>query len=223
MGKIRTDVVLQVSMETLIDLLKLKYSYKKIGEIVGMSSGMVQYACLVIYKIDTVRTKHYKLHDNIDEAINLYEDGWSLYRLADKYMSNDAYIKKVFNEIGVPTRDISSSLKISPMLRGENHYAWDDSLTDNERLSNRGLEYKTWAYKVKEQFDFKCDKCFKESDGDMVSHHLFNYKDNPSSRYDIDNGVCLCEKCHIAFHVAYGKKFNTADQYIEFKGANNGN
>lgn len=219
----KTPIIEQVSKETLIDLLKLKYSYKKIGKIVGMSTGMVQYACLFVYGIDPVKTKHYLVHENLDELIAEYNKGTSLYNLADIYKSNDAYIKKILTEIGVHTRNISESLQVSDALRGENHYAWNPELTEDERLQNRGLEYKQWAFSVKEQYGFKCDCCGKDSNGDMVSHHLHNYKDFPDSRYDIDNGVCLCVKCHIAFHVKYGKSFNTVAQYIEFKGAKNGN
>lgn len=219
----KTPIIEQVSKETLVDLLKMKYGYSKIGKILGMTPEMVQYACLIVYKIDTVKTKHYLVHEKLDELIEEYSKGASLYKLADTYKSNDAYIKKVLTDIGVPARGISEALQASGATKGENHYAWNPKLAEDERLQNRGLEYKQWAYKVKEQYAFKCDCCGKGSNGDMVSHHLHNYKDFPASRYDIDNGVCLCVKCHIAFHVKYGKRFNNVAQYTEFKGAKNGN
>lgn len=47
--------------------------------------------------------------------------------------------------------------------------------------------------------------------------------DNLELALDISNGVCLCHSCHSLFHKNYGKKFNTKEQYIQFKEDYNGN
>ena len=57
------------------------------------------------------------------------------------------------------------------------------------------------------------DGTYNESYKIMYSKHLksncivtstimgiFNFADNIDKRYDIDNGICLCEKCHRNFH-----------------------
>jgi len=36
-------------------------------------------------------------------------------------------------------------------------------------------------------------------------------------RYDLANGVCICEICHNDFHNKYGFGYNTLFQYEEFK------
>lgn len=36
-------------------------------------------------------------------------------------------------------------------------------------------------------------------------------------RFDLNNLVCLCHGCHTAFHIKYGNKHNTKEQYVAFK------
>lgn len=95
---------------------------------------------------------------------------------------------------------------------------YNPSITDEERESRRHIQgYDEWCYKVKEQGNFICDCCGKESNGDLCSHHLDAYKWNKERRLDITNGVCLCEHCHKDFHSIYGSGDNTEEDYLEYK------
>jgi len=97
--------------------------------------------------------------------------------------------------------------------------AWDDSLTDADRalrITRRQCKkYQRWSYLIKEAAGFICDCC--RENRKLNSHHLKNWKDHPKARYDVTNGVCLCEECHKAFHAENGKSCNTAAQYYQFK------
>ncbi|MET3658486.1 hypothetical protein ABIC55_003603 [Sporosarcina psychrophila] len=35
-------------------------------------------------------------------------------------------------------------------------------------------------------------------------------------RYDIDNGISLCRKCHVDFHTQFGFKKNDGEQILEY-------
>ena len=50
-----------------------------------------------------------------------------------------------------------------------------------------------WSRLVKVRAGFKCEHCWKT--GFLNSHHLFS-RNNWSTRFDLDNGICLCRWCH---------------------------
>lgn len=65
----------------------------------------------------------------------------------------------------------------------------------NNRLSGK---CKTWAKKVKARANYKCELC--GSNKNLNAHHIINWEYSISGRYDLDNGQCLCEKCHRYVH-----------------------
>lgn len=78
----------------------------------------------------------------------------------------------------------------------------------------------------KKEFDRKpalikraCQLC-GEYGQKLVVHHLNGYNWDKENRYNVDNGVTLCEKCHKAFHKIYRNGNNTKEQYIEYANQN---
>ncbi len=103
------------------------------------------------------------------------------------------------------------------LMFGENNHNYNPDLTDEDRQDRRLVEgYNEWSKEVKRQANFTCD-CCGEQNGVHHSHHLESYNSNKELRLDLNNGICLCEKCHKEFHKLYGYGNNTKQQYIEFK------
>lgn len=106
---------------------------------------------------------------------------------------------------------------------GKNHYRYNPNLTDEEREEEASIRknnpnFKKWSKEVKEQADYTCDCCGKRG-GKLCSHHLNCWNTYKEQRYELENGVCLCESCHKEFHKWMGGTNTecTKEDYINFK------
>ncbi len=95
------------------------------------------------------------------------------------------------------------------MPKGEEHWNWQGGVSLlNDRHDSS--EYKEWRKKVYERDNYQCVKCGSKEK--LNAHHILAWKFYPDKRYDLDNGITLCEKCHTQIHKKYG--YNT-DKRIE--------
>lgn len=83
-------------------------------------------------------------------------------------------------------------------------------------VSKRSGKQIVWATEVKELASNICDCCGYDRGIALVAHHLHSDNTDKGS-YEVDNGVCLCQNCHVEFHKKYGFGDNTPEQYIQFK------
>lgn len=94
---------------------------------------------------------------------------------------------------------------------------YNPSLSDEERVKRRNIpEHKNWPKLVKEKYNYTCVICGTKK-GPFESHHLNSWDEFPEQRHDVDNGVCLCKRCHSIFHQYAGRGCNTAEEFWEFK------
>ena len=101
--------------------------------------------------------------------------------------------------------------ELSPTWKGGVEY---------HRVERSTEEYRRWRKAVFDRDLYTC-QCCKNKNGygykiKLHAHHLHNWNDNEQLRYEVDNGITLCDKCHYLFHSIYGKKNNTVEQYYEF-------
>ncbi len=102
----------------------------------------------------------------------------------------------------------------------------------NRWKSSKGeLKYKTWRKSVFELNKVKkglsksyvCEKCNKKRKTTRVlhAHHIKSWDKFPKDRYDRNNGVVLCWKCHNAFHKKYKfEALSTPELLNEYLGRN---
>jgi len=102
-------------------------------------------------------------------------------------------------------------------VRGEKSPRWNNNLTDYERVVGRKTIKDTiWREKVYEKDNYTCVVCGDNRGGNLNAHHLYSHNRYIDKRYDVNNGVTLCEACHKAFHDKYGYGDNTKEQFDEF-------
>ena len=102
----------------------------------------------------------------------------------------------------------------------EKHPQWKGGITDQGKLLRNSDEYEFWRDKVFERDNYTC-QCCGSNKNKLNSHHKYNFSEYPSLRFDINNGITLCEQCHLlgyknSFHSFYGVRNNTPEQLEEF-------
>lgn len=102
-------------------------------------------------------------------------------------------------------------------VTGENHPQWNPDRTHEQRvLERKTLKDKQWRQVVFKKDNYTCQCCGDSIGGNLNAHHLDSYNWCKDKRYDIDNGITLCNDCHKLFHHLYGYGDNTYDQFNEF-------
>lgn len=89
------------------------------------------------------------------------------------------------------------------MPKGENHWNWQGGISKiNDRKDSN--DYKQWRKQVYQRDNYTCQYCGSKEK--INAHHIKSWKDFPELRYDVNNGITLCEKCHINLHKTIGYK-----------------
>ena len=132
------------------------------------------------------------------------------------YTQTDEYKEKTKNTC-LERYGVTSPMKcpeIVNKLKGENNPKWKGGIHEPswDRLQPK---YREWRTAIFQRDRYTCLRCSRSSTY-LEAHHIFNWNDNPDKRYDLENGVTLCQNCHIEFHRIYGKKNNTTCQLSEF-------
>ena len=147
------------------------------------------------YRVDPPKTGKYKPCDNCGKEIYLIKS--RLGKFKNNYCSPRC-----------------RSAHKATILVGENHHSYRkdrDALTDKRRCS----ENAHWRLAVLKRDNYLCQCCYVY--GKTNVHHLKSFARFPELRFDVDNGVTMCQSCHKEFHRMYGTKRFTSDDYYEFK------
>lgn len=103
---------------------------------------------------------------------------------------------------------------------GENHYNWKGGLSsEHSRIRSSG-KYLNWRKAVFERDNYTC-QCCGDNQTTLNAHHIENFSEKEDKRFDVENGITLCENCHGmtikgSFHHVYGTKNNTREQLDEY-------
>lgn len=95
-----------------------------------------------------------------------------------------------------------------------------EQLEMNEREKAKS-ELKKWREAVFKRDNYTCQCCGDNKGGNLHAHHIRNFHKYKHLRFDVDNGITLCERCHNpsikgSFHYIYGTTDNNEDQLKEY-------
>lgn len=76
--------------------------------------------------------------------------------------------------------------------------------------------FKKWAEDVKKRDSYTCQICTSRGVY-LESHHKNSWDRYIEERYDVDNGVALCKRCHERFHNMFGYGNNTKFQFKQYQ------
>lgn len=104
---------------------------------------------------------------------------------------------------------------------GENNPNWKGGITPKNLSERTSIKYNNWRDDVYKKDWYTCQCCGKSNGINKQAHHLHNFSDNEDLRYDINNGITMCEECHYttnpgSFHNTYGTINNTPEQLEEY-------
>lgn len=100
---------------------------------------------------------------------------------------------------------IETKMKISKILRekskkGRQSHSYKDGKLEQRRGQRFSTKYKRWRFDVFVRDIFTCQYCGDNKGGNLNAHHIKSFADFPELRFDINNGITLCEICHKKIH-----------------------
>jgi len=112
--------------------------------------------------------------------------------------------KNVFGPVDRLSKDFCSNKCKVRFLQGENHPRWEGGKSRETQRARAKMEYKRWRDTIFVRDIFTCQNCGKRSKkGERIeinAHHIRSFAENKESRYNLDNGITLCIKCHRKKH-----------------------
>ena len=83
---------------------------------------------------------------------------------------------------------------MSKTRSGKNNPNWKGGVKREHKILYGSKKYKLWRNKVFERDNYTCRWC--NSNGNLEAHHIKEWSNFPELRFEIDNGLTLCKKCH---------------------------
>ena len=95
-----------------------------------------------------------------------------------------------------------------PIRFGEDAPYWKGGITPELTKLRNSDKYHLWRKQIFERDNYTCKLCDDNKGGNLNSHHIHKFSEYPNERFDINNGITLCENCH---ELTFGKE----EEWIE--------
>ena len=134
---------------------------------------------------------------------------------------HEDYIQQISNAVIYNFRCKGCSIdEISARMKGAGSPFWKGGINGEKDTLRHRREYKEWRTSVYKRDNYTC-MCCGSYGGRLNAHHINSFADCPELRYDVNNGITLCENCHDStkdgsFHNVYGTHNTNSHQLREY-------
>jgi hypothetical protein len=135
----------------------------------------------------------------------------SLSEIGNIFGCSHGCILKKMKYFNIPRRELSQSNRISSNQGkfGKGNIPWNNPLDGKRNMNLIEMNYKQkrdltrdkqrkWAYNIFKRDNYTCQICGNR--GKLNAHHIKSWKNFPDLRFDINNGISVCEICHYKVH-----------------------
>lgn len=82
---------------------------------------------------------------------------------------------------------------------GPEHWNYKGGISNENQLQRASNEYLRWRREVFSRDKFTCQICNKQS-SELEAHHIKSFSKHKELRFNVENGITLCKKCHRNLH-----------------------
>lgn len=79
---------------------------------------------------------------------------------------------------------------------GKNASNWRGGVNPINDTIRKSIKYKKWRISVFKRDKYTCQNCGDNKGGKLNAHHIKSFSKYSKLRFDISNGITLCEDCH---------------------------
>lgn len=171
---------------------------------------------------NTVKEKYGVSHISQSNTIKEKVKNTQFEKYGDYYRNTEECIEKLksSNLLKFGVEYYFQSQEFKEKFSGENSPNWQGGITPINLKIRLSPEYKEWKISVFKRDKYIC-QCCKNKSKKIQAHHILSFSQYPELRLDINNGITLCEDCHMSnvkggFHNIYGTKNTTPEQLHEY-------
>lgn len=206
-----------------LDSLTKQYSAPKLAKMYGIHHNTV-YCKLQTFGI-TRRNLYIDFYPSKDEIESLYKT-MTIDQLATHYGVSRSSVKRKLVEykttpISAGQRlkgkkktlehrlNMSKSALASGVRSGEKNGNWKGGVSTSNKRARSKAAYLEWKTAVFSAYGWKCSVCGVKHGSIckccgainyLHAHHKTPFSENESLRYEPNNGIALCKKCHMKEH-----------------------
>jgi len=94
-------------------------------------------------------------------------------------------------------------------MTGENNINYKHGQSLNREIRDIKLVNR-WRRRIYARDGYVCQMCGYDKGKTLRAHHIYSWSNFPELRFELDNGISLCDPCHIWVH----SKQNTESLFI---------